>query len=233
MSDIFLSYKSEDRARAKILAEALVQQGYSVWWDRIILPGKTFDEVIEEALDAAKCVIVLWSRGSVLSDWVKNEAREGVRRRVLVPVLIDDVKIPFEFRHIQAASLVDWQGTLPNPEFSLLLNSVAEIVGRPPAQKEEKAAREEEEHKTQEDAERERQNKFLAQLRERKPMKVAAAKPVKVKAKAKPKKGKRMARAAKSETYYCTVCGSEILCTTSSESPIVCCDEVMYILELQ
>jgi hypothetical protein len=80
------------------------------------------------------------------------------------------------------------------------------------------------------DAERERQNKFLAQLRERKPMKVAAAKPAKVKAK--PKKGKRMARAAKGETYYCTVCGSEILCTTSSESPIVCCEEVMYILEL-
>ncbi len=133
MSDIFLSYKSEDRERAKIIAKALEQQGYSVWWDRIIPPGKTFDQVIEEALDAAKCVIVLWSRQSVVSDWVKNEAREGVRRRVLVPVLIDDVKIPFEFRHIQAASLVDWQGTLPNPEFSLLLNSVAEIVGRPPA----------------------------------------------------------------------------------------------------
>lgn len=80
-------------------------------------------------------------------------------------------------------------------------------------------------------AERERQNKFLAQLRERKPMKVAAAKPVKAKAKAKSKKGKRMTRATKGETYYCTVCGGEILCTTNSESPIVCCDEVMYIIE--
>ncbi len=77
------------------------------------------------------------------------------------------------------------------------------------------------------EAERERQNKFLAQLRERKPVKVAAAKPAKVKAK--PKKGKRMTRATKGETYYCTVCGGEILCTTSSKSPIVCCDEIMYV----
>ncbi len=77
------------------------------------------------------------------------------------------------------------------------------------------------------DAERERQNKFLAQLRERKPVKVAAAKPAKVKAK--PKKGKRMTRATKGETYYCTVCGCEVLCTTNSKSPIVCCEEVMYV----
>ena len=76
-------------------------------------------------------------------------------------------------------------------------------------------------------AERERQQKFLAQLRARKPVKIKAAKPVK--AKAKPKKGKRMTRARKGETYYCTVCGCEVLCTTNSESPIICCDEVMYV----
>jgi hypothetical protein len=131
MSDIFLSYKSDDRARAKIVAEALERHGYLVWWDRIIPPGKTFDQIIEEALGAAKCVIVLWSRESVSSDWVKNEAREGTRRHILVPVLIDEVKIPFEFKHIQAAQLIDWQGALPNPEFDLLLKSIEEIVGQP------------------------------------------------------------------------------------------------------
>ncbi|MCX9012545.1 MAG: hypothetical protein OIN66_15685 [Candidatus Methanoperedens sp.] len=75
--------------------------------------------------------------------------------------------------------------------------------------------------------ERERQNKFLAQLRARKPVKIKSASPEK--RKAKPKKGKKMNRAKKGETYYCTVCGCEIMCTTSSKSPIVCCDEVMYI----
>ena len=77
-------------------------------------------------------------------------------------------------------------------------------------------------------AERERQRAFLEQLRAGKPVKVKAAKPSKVKAKS--KKGKKMKRANKGETYYCTVCGCEVMCTTSSKSPIVCCDEVMSVL---
>lgn len=135
MSEIFLSYKSEDREKAQIIAEALERNGYTVWWDRIIPPGKTFAQVIEEEIDAANCVIVLWSKKSVKSDWVKNEAHEGTRRRILIPVLIDNVKIPFEFRHIHAANLIDWQGTLPNPEFDLLLKSVEDISGKPPVTK--------------------------------------------------------------------------------------------------
>jgi hypothetical protein len=78
-------------------------------------------------------------------------------------------------------------------------------------------------------AESERQKAFLEQLRARKPVKVKAAK--QTKAKAISKKGKKMTRAKTGETYYCTVCGCEIMCTTSSESPIICCDEVMCIID--
>jgi hypothetical protein len=99
VSDIFISYSKLDRAKAQVLAKALEQEGWSVWWDPKIPPGKTFDEVIERALDTAKCVVVLWSKKSVLSDWVKTEAAEGKRRGILIPALIeDDVKIPLEFR---------------------------------------------------------------------------------------------------------------------------------------
>jgi len=77
-------------------------------------------------------------------------------------------------------------------------------------------------------AERERQKAFLEQLRARKPGKVKAAKQTKTKARS--KKGKKMTRAKKDETYYCTVCGCEIMCTTSNESPIICCDEEMCII---
>lgn len=101
--------------------------------DRSILPGEIFDTVIDEALDAAKCVIVLWSHTSVLSDWVKTEASEGKRRGIRIPVLIDDVKIPLEFRRMQAADLRDWGGELPYPGFDNLLKAVAGILGRPPA----------------------------------------------------------------------------------------------------
>ena len=132
MSDIFISYAKEDRGKAKDIADALKQQGFSVWWDRSILPGETFDTVIEEALDTAKCVIVLWSHTSVSSDWVKTEASEGKQRGILIPVLIErDVKIPLAFRRMQAADLRDWEGKLPHPGFDNLLKVVAGILGRP------------------------------------------------------------------------------------------------------
>ena len=176
MSEIFISYSSEDRGKAKDIAEALVEQGFSVWWDRSILPGETFDTVIEEALDAAKCVIVLWSRTSVSSKWVKTEASEGDRRGILIPVLIDDVKIPLAFRRMQAADLKDWVGKLPHPGFDNLLKAVAGILGRPravqpsreiKADEAAKKRREEEERLRREQEKRERRAREEAEERER------------------------------------------------------------------
>ncbi len=124
MSDVFLSYTREDLTRIQPLIAALGASGLTVWWDRTILPGKRFDAVIEEAIDGAACVIVVWSRHSVGSEWVKLEASEGMRRRALVPVLVDDVAIPFEFRRVQAADLIQWTGGTTEPEFRMLLDAV-------------------------------------------------------------------------------------------------------------
>jgi TIR domain len=129
MSDIFISYARADKARAELLAEAFSRQGWSVWWDREIPPGKSFDETIENALNSARCVIVLWSKDSVSSHWVKTEAAEGAARGILVPALIDKVPIPLEFKRIEAAELSDWQGDSPHAEFDQLLQTVASILG--------------------------------------------------------------------------------------------------------
>ena len=115
MSDIFISYASADRERATLLSKALQRRKWSVWWDRTIPPGKEYDQVIEEALDSAQCVVVLWSRASVASTWVKTEAAEAMRRKILVPALIEDVKIPLEFRRLQAADLSHWRGEFDHP----------------------------------------------------------------------------------------------------------------------
>ena len=128
MSDIFISYAREDRAKAKEIAEALQEQGWTVWWDRNIPPGKTFDEVISEALNTAKCVIVLWSEASTRSDWVKEEANEGARRHILVPALIEDVEIPLGFRRIESAGLVGRTKNSETPEFNQFLQAVAELL---------------------------------------------------------------------------------------------------------
>jgi hypothetical protein len=66
MTDVFISYASEDRTRAKKLAEALEAKGFSVWWDRNIIAGQTYDVVIERELETATSVVVLWSKHSVI-----------------------------------------------------------------------------------------------------------------------------------------------------------------------
>jgi TIR domain len=136
MSDIFISYAREDRDKAKTLADLFQQQGWSVWWDRSISPGRSFDEVIEEALGAAKCVVVLWSKNSASSDWVKGEAAEGLQRKILVPVRIESGNVPLEFRRLQTVDLSDWKGDAGHPELGGFLEAVAEniksVVRQPP-----------------------------------------------------------------------------------------------------
>jgi hypothetical protein len=128
LSDIFISYARPDRERAALLAAALEKRGWTVWWDREIPPGRTFDDVIEEALEAARCVVVLWSHASTASNWVRNEASDAMQRKVLIPALIDtDLKIPLEFRRLQAADLSRWQGE-ESAEFVQFCEAVARHV---------------------------------------------------------------------------------------------------------
>jgi hypothetical protein len=129
MADIFISYAREDQEKAARLAERLGQvRQWSVWWDRTILPGHDFADVIQTALDAAKCVIVLWSKDSVASQWVRVEAAEALRRRILVPILLDPVTPPLEFRAIQMADLTTWDWRSSDGNFDRLLAAIERLT---------------------------------------------------------------------------------------------------------
>ncbi len=131
MADIFISYASEDRNKAEELAETLRTRGWSIWWDRKIPLGKSYDEVIEKALSESKCAIVLWSAASVASEWVRNEASEAKRRGILVPVFLETIDAPLAFRLLNGADLHDWQAGTPHSEFDQLVERVAELLGKP------------------------------------------------------------------------------------------------------
>jgi hypothetical protein len=122
--DVFISYAKGDRSRAGQLASVLETKGWSVWWDRDILPGRTFDDVIEEALTGARSVVVLWSAESVKSRWVRTEASAAAERDALVPALIEPATIPLEFRRVEAADLTNWQGDPNDPELQQLIETL-------------------------------------------------------------------------------------------------------------
>lgn len=130
MSDLFISYASEDRSYVMELVEEFESQGFTVWWDHHIEPGTSFDRSIEEALDDSSCVVVVWSEYSINSDWVRAEAAEGLARNILLPILLDDVKPPLLFRQKQAISLVDWKASTKHSRAPLkaLIPSISQIL---------------------------------------------------------------------------------------------------------
>ena len=108
MNDVFLSYARADRAQVAPLVDVLEAEGWSVWWDQEIPPGRQWDQVIEEALAKSRVVVVVWSESSVQSRWVRTEAREGLEREILIPTKIDDVAVPLEFKSTQTIDLRGW-----------------------------------------------------------------------------------------------------------------------------
>lgn len=105
MASIFLSYSHEDAKRAQRLVKALQYAGHDVWYDQHIHAGRRFSKDIDEALKSADLVVVLWSKVSIDSAWVQDEAAHGRDRGRLVPVLIDKIDPPLGFRQYQAINM--------------------------------------------------------------------------------------------------------------------------------
>lgn len=126
MGDVFVSYKAEDRKRVRPLVEALEAEGLDVWWDARIGGGDAWRETIQEQLDAAKCVIVIWSKRSVGPEgrFVRDEAGRAQRRGVYLPVRIDAVEPPLGFGETQALELRNWRGERSDPRYQAVLAAV-------------------------------------------------------------------------------------------------------------
>lgn len=110
MASVFLSYDRDDAPRAKSLSAALEKAGHNVWWDRQIQGGAQYSKEIERALQNADAVVVLWSRNSVESAWVRDEAAAGRDSGRLVPVALDSTPPPMGFRQYQTIDLSKWRG---------------------------------------------------------------------------------------------------------------------------
>ncbi len=110
MANLFISYCHDDLTTARRFAEGLEREGFTVWWDASLRSGDPFDVAIEKALRGAEAVIVLWSKASVQSRWVRAEATLADRLRTLVPVMIEPCERPIIFELTHTADLSRWTG---------------------------------------------------------------------------------------------------------------------------
>ena len=129
MSDVFISYSHKDTDFVRDLVKPLEAEGFSVWWDHTIPPGKSWDDVIARGIREAKACVIVWSPDSVISDWVKEEATLAKEGGKYLPIQIGVDQPPMGFRRIQAADLRNWNGNRQNPQWRLLITEIANLVG--------------------------------------------------------------------------------------------------------
>lgn len=133
MADVFISYSRADRSGVEKLAEALGAAGISVWWDKEIEGGAEFSKETEARLNEAKAVVVVWSKHSVQSTWVADEATVGRDKGILVPVLLDGAPPKIGFRQFQTIDFANWHGDAAASEFLALQRALAMRIGTAPA----------------------------------------------------------------------------------------------------
>ena len=130
MADVFVSYARADKARVAPLVAAIEAKGWSVWWDPEISPGKEFDDEIDTELQAAKAVLVVWTPTSVVSRWVRGEARDAAERGILVPVRFDQARLPIDVRAIHTTDLDEWNEDPASVQAQACMHALAAMIAR-------------------------------------------------------------------------------------------------------
>jgi TIR domain-containing protein len=128
VSDVFLSYSRTDRPVAQAIAFELQKLDVNVWWDdHDLLGGDDYRSRIAEVLGRARVAMVLWSRRSIDSQWVVGEASAAREKKILIPLNLDGVEVPLDFRPLHAIDMVGW---VPGDQLpSILLKAIAERLG--------------------------------------------------------------------------------------------------------
>jgi len=140
-SSAFISYSREDSEFALRLAQDLKAAGAEAWIDQIdIVPGSSWDNAIEEALEAAQYMVLVLSPASARSENVRDEVSYALEQgKIVIPVLYVDCVVPLRLQRKQRIDLrANYAGGLaalldhlrvsrPNPE---VLEKVAEADAR-------------------------------------------------------------------------------------------------------
>lgn len=112
MTIAFLSYAEQDNKIAKKISSDLTDHGVKIWFDQQeILVGDSLIERIKEGINRADYLLVLLSKNSNQSNWVRQEIGVAFERfkneetTAIIPIQIDDTPVPEKFQNIRYVSL--------------------------------------------------------------------------------------------------------------------------------
>jgi hypothetical protein len=105
---VFISYSAENRKFVELVRHLLIANGINCWWDQNILPGQKWRNEIDQKLKKSSAVFILWTKASVKSDPVTEEATYAQKQGKLVHALAAEVTPPRFFGETQWADLRLW-----------------------------------------------------------------------------------------------------------------------------
>ncbi|MCP5416268.1 MAG: toll/interleukin-1 receptor domain-containing protein [Chromatiaceae bacterium] len=126
---VFVSYAHQDRQRVEPLVKALATH-FNVWWDREIELGELWRQTLMDKLDAARCVVVVWSAAAVERDFIWSEVDRVKQRGIVIPVKLDQhARIPPGFDQMQYLDLTSWTGS-GSKVLQELFSRIRRLLGR-------------------------------------------------------------------------------------------------------
>jgi formylglycine-generating enzyme required for sulfatase activity len=130
--DIFISFARDDLDRVEPLIKAGESLGYSVWRDTDLLsPGASWAREIEDAIAAARCVLVIWTAATSRSPALLVDAARASVANKLLSVWLDPIDPSVQLLNIPHIDLAGW-GRLPgHAGFQRLTSDIAKLAGPP------------------------------------------------------------------------------------------------------
>lgn len=125
--DVFISYKKEEREYAEKVAQALEQAGYVAVADFTSIElNEDFAEKIDHLIRSARLVLVLWTKASANSRWVRAEATLAVDLGTYLGVLVESADLRVDLRPIQK---IDVSANGLDAELPRLMAEVRGLLG--------------------------------------------------------------------------------------------------------
>jgi adenylate cyclase len=130
LGEIFLSYARPQAEIARAIADALRALGRDVWRDDELPPDRAYADVIQERLNDASAVLVLWSAAAIQSQWVRAEADIARHAGKLVQMSVDGVAPPLPFNQIQC-DRIPWPPKAQDKSWRKVTAALAALCGSP------------------------------------------------------------------------------------------------------